>query len=239
MIIKNIVPRVTGEGSLGTSTKKWAAVYANDIPLIDTKLADYTTTSDLTTLLAAKLDSADVVDYTSGTGINVANDHSINLTASGVTAGNYGPSADVSGANGTTVSIPQITIDTYGRVTSITNRTLTNSDTNSITGVKGSAESTYRTGNVEITAANLGISSDTTTGGTQNSSAYPTSGALYNTTQTLQREIDLIPSFSEVQRSTAYEVGDMASVLSLEDGLYLQCIEAGTTAETEPTEYSS
>ncbi len=54
------------------------------------------------------------------------------LATSGVTAGSYGPSANVSGTNGTTISVPYITVDSYGRVTSISNKTYTsvNTDTN-------------------------------------------------------------------------------------------------------------
>lgn len=47
------------------------------------------------------------------------------LANSGVTAGTYGPSANVTGDNNSTVSIPQITVDAKGRVTSVVNRTLT------------------------------------------------------------------------------------------------------------------
>jgi hypothetical protein len=47
------------------------------------------------------------------------------LAKSGVTAGTYGPSANVTGNNNSTVSIPQITVDAKGRVTSVVNRTLT------------------------------------------------------------------------------------------------------------------
>lgn len=42
------------------------------------------------------------------------------------TAGTYGPTANVTGTEGTTIKIPQITTDAYGRVTSVTERTLTN-----------------------------------------------------------------------------------------------------------------
>lgn len=49
---------------------------------------------------------------------------------SGVTAGTYGPSANVTGTEGTTISVPQITVNATGHVTSVTNRTLTNKDTN-------------------------------------------------------------------------------------------------------------
>jgi hypothetical protein len=47
------------------------------------------------------------------------------LVNSGVTAGTYGPSADVTGNNNATISVPEITVDAKGRVTSVTNRTLT------------------------------------------------------------------------------------------------------------------
>ena len=47
------------------------------------------------------------------------------LANSGVTAGTYGPDADVTGNNNATISVPEITVDSKGRVTSVTNRTLT------------------------------------------------------------------------------------------------------------------
>lgn len=54
------------------------------------------------------------------------------LSDSGVTNGTYGPTENVNGTNGTTISVPQITVDAKGRVTSIVNRTYTsvNTDTN-------------------------------------------------------------------------------------------------------------
>ena len=52
------------------------------------------------------------------------------LPASGVTAGSYGPTANVTGTNNATINIPQITVDAYGRVTSVTNRVYTSKDTN-------------------------------------------------------------------------------------------------------------
>ena len=54
------------------------------------------------------------------------------ISESGVIAGTYGPSANVTGNNQVSVEIPQITVDEYGRVTSVTNRTYTsvNTDTN-------------------------------------------------------------------------------------------------------------
>ena len=54
------------------------------------------------------------------------------LSDSGVTNGTYGPTENVNGTNGATISVPQITVDAKGRVTSIVNRTYTsvNTDTN-------------------------------------------------------------------------------------------------------------
>lgn len=51
------------------------------------------------------------------------------LATSGVTAGSYGPTADVTGTNNTTITVPQITVDNKGRVTSVVNRTYTSKDT--------------------------------------------------------------------------------------------------------------
>jgi len=47
------------------------------------------------------------------------------LAASGVGSGSYGPTANVSGYTGNSIKVPQITVDTYGRVTGLTNRTFT------------------------------------------------------------------------------------------------------------------
>lgn len=67
--------------------------------------------------------------YSAGTGLSLSGT-TFSLATSGVTAGSYGPTANVSGTNNTTINIPQITVDAYGRVTSVTNRVLTNKDTN-------------------------------------------------------------------------------------------------------------
>lgn len=52
------------------------------------------------------------------------------LPTSGVTAGSYGPTANVTGTDNTTINVPQITVDAYGRVTSVVNRVYTSKDTN-------------------------------------------------------------------------------------------------------------
>ena len=44
-------------------------------------------------------------------------------------AGTYGPTANVTGTDGTTIKIPQITVNSFGDITGVTERTLTNKNT--------------------------------------------------------------------------------------------------------------
>lgn len=92
-----------------------------------------------------------------GTGISVAAD-AISLAASGVTAGSYGPTANVTGSNNATINVPQITVDTYGRVTSVTNRVYTSVNTDTNTNVTQAAAITTN-GNYPLL---LGYSTATT-----------------------------------------------------------------------------
>ena len=78
--------------------------------------------------LVGDIDTNSDITYSAGAGLSLSGT-TFSLEDSGVSAGSYGPSADVSGTNGATVNIPQITVDDYGRVTSVTNRVLTNRDT--------------------------------------------------------------------------------------------------------------
>ena len=73
--------------------------------------------------------------YTAGTGLVLENNEfSID---SSLTAGSYGPSSDVTGNNGNTISVPQITVDENGLITEITQKTYTskNTDTHYTTGL--------------------------------------------------------------------------------------------------------
>lgn len=79
--------------------------------------------------LVGDIDTNTNTTYSAGTGLDLSGT-TFSLENSGVSAGSYGPTANVSGTNGTTVNIPQITVDAKGRVTSVTNRVLTNRDTN-------------------------------------------------------------------------------------------------------------
>ena len=92
------------------------------------------------------------------------------LSDSGVTNGTYGPTEDVNGSNGATISVPQITVDAKGRVTSIVNRTYTsvNTDTNTTysagTGLSLSG-TTFNHSNT-ITAGSVGTAQSPSHGGT-------------------------------------------------------------------------
>lgn len=58
-----------------------------------------------------------------------SSDLSIDLTDSTVVSGTYGPSADVVGAMGTTITVPRFTVDNKGRLTSAGQQTYTSVDT--------------------------------------------------------------------------------------------------------------
>ena len=49
--------------------------------------------------------------------------------ASGATAGSYGPSADVTGNDDVTINVPNITVDTNGHITSVSNKVYTSKNT--------------------------------------------------------------------------------------------------------------
>ena len=87
----------------------------------------YSSATQVNTALAGKVPTGRTITTASGLtgGGNLSTDRTIGLSATG-TAGTYGPTADVTGTEGTTIKIPQITTDAYGRVTSVTERTLTN-----------------------------------------------------------------------------------------------------------------
>jgi len=66
--------------------------------------------------------------YSAGTGLDL-NNGVFSLAISGASAGSYGPSADVTGNEGQTISVPYVTVDQYGRITGISNKTYTSKNT--------------------------------------------------------------------------------------------------------------
>lgn len=53
----------------------------------------------------------------------------LDVSASGVTVGSYGPTANVTGDDGNTIKVPEITVNSYGQVTSVTERVYTSKNT--------------------------------------------------------------------------------------------------------------
>lgn len=53
----------------------------------------------------------------------------LDVSASGVTAGSYGPTENVTGDDGNTIKVPEITVNSYGQVTSVTERVYTSKNT--------------------------------------------------------------------------------------------------------------
>ena len=102
----------TNLDALATNIGAISGISSSDITNWNSKTSNTGTVTKVST--ASGLTGGDIT--TSGT---------IGLAATG-TAGTYGPSADVTGTEGSTIVIPQITTDAYGRVTSVTERTLTN-----------------------------------------------------------------------------------------------------------------
>ena len=92
------------------------------------------------------------------------------LSNSGVTSGTYGPTGNVNGTNGATISVPQITVDAKGRVTSIVNRTYTsvNTDTNTTysAGAGLTLSGTQFKHSNSITAGSVGTAQSPSHGGT-------------------------------------------------------------------------
>lgn len=115
-----------------------------------------------------------------GAGINVTAD-AVSLATSGVTAGSYGPTSDVSGANGNTIKIPQVTVDEYGRVTGVTERTYTsvNTDNNTDTKVTQTVRTTDGEFPVLLRGTSAGTSTTTTTASFATGiTANPSTGAF-------------------------------------------------------------
>jgi len=134
-------------------------------------------TSDTTnkTITIAATDTT----YTAGTYLNLSGTQ-FSHKNSGATAGTYGPSADVSGSNGATISVPQIKVDAQGHITEISNKTFTAVDhtytvnngsfaiktkVGSNAAVSVGSTSANASGNTDVTfiqGTNVSLTSDTT-----------------------------------------------------------------------------
>lgn len=91
------------------------------------------------------------------------------------TAGTYGPSANVTGNEGNTIKVPQITTDGKGRVTAVTERTLTCKNT-TYSNASASAAGLVSTGTQ--TFAGVKTFNDTTASSSTSTGAVKISGGL-------------------------------------------------------------
>ena len=106
-------------------------------------MATYTTNLNLkkpagtdSALIGDINDNMDLIDeavaarhiLTAGTGIDLTGD-AISIDDTAVTAGTYGPSADVTGTEGTTIKVPEFTVNGQGQITGVNERTYTSKDT--------------------------------------------------------------------------------------------------------------
>ena len=90
-----------------------------------------------------------------GDGLEISNDN-VKLKALHNTNKTYGPTTDVTGTDAETIKVPEITVDIYGRVTNVSERTYTSVDTNThyTTRLKVGASDTATT-NAEATNGNV------------------------------------------------------------------------------------
>lgn len=89
--------------------------------------------SDGTTTITADT-TDDTLTVAAGSGASIALDSTndkliISHSDTSTLSGAYGPTANVTGSNNATIVVPQITVDGFGHVTGVTNRTYTSKDT--------------------------------------------------------------------------------------------------------------
>lgn len=115
------------------------------------------------------------------------------LPTSGVTAGSYGPSANASPAHSGTFSVPYVTIDTYGRVTAASTKTITLPSDNDTKNTAGSTDTSSKIFLIGATsqAANPQTYSD--------NEVYVTSGVL----QTKNTQATAVIAANTANSSTA------------------------------------
>ena len=195
-----ITPSSTNTRNTGSSSKLFKTLYANTLSngSASINIADIANKSSIPTVnngaltinvgATAKTFTAnsstnttvDIPLYTSGTGISVAssgNSRAISLTNTGVSASTYG-NTSASIAHGSGFTIPRITVDAQGRITSASNSTITlpaNTDTKNTAGATNSDSKLFLIG-ATSQSANPQTYSD--------SEVYTTNGTL--TTKTIQ-----------------------------------------------------
>ena len=106
--------------------------------LIPSKTSELTNDSGFTT------NTGTITEVSAGSGLTgggTSGSVSLSLETSGVTAGSFGPTANVSGAN--PIYVPRLTVDTYGRITSITSKTYTGTANNQVSQYSTTTSANY------------------------------------------------------------------------------------------------
>lgn len=156
------------------------------------------------------------------------------LADSGVTAGTYGPSADVTGSNNATILVPEITVDAKGRVTAVNNRTYTSVNTDSDKKVYQyykSDDNVYRL----LFSNNAGNTATSNVGAVYsglNNSFYvnPSTGALY-ATKLYSNGVEVLTSHQSLSNyvtlNTAQEITNTKTFKDATTVRKLTSVEAG------------
>ena len=138
----------TINSSISSITSDISTINSN-INSINTSLSGKTTLNEVKNNINTMVVSGTLTTSTQPEGVGV------DLKSGIITAGSYGPTADVTaGSSGASIVVPQITVDTYGRVTNIAHRSLkVDNYVKSIT--TGTGTIVYTTANGETSIVNI------------------------------------------------------------------------------------
>lgn len=131
------------------SVKSDISTINSNINSINTSLSGKTSLNEVKNNINNMVVSGTLTTSTQPEGVGV------DLRSGIITAGSYGPTSDVTaGSSGASIVVPQITVDTYGRVTNITHRSL--KVDNYVKSINtGTGTITYTTANGETNIVNI------------------------------------------------------------------------------------
>ena len=173
-------------GSKGSPGDPGTSVTITSVSQIDNAGGTSTVTFSDGKTLSIKNGTGTVTSVATGTGLTggpITSTGTISLATSGVTAASYGPSANASPAHSGTFSVPYITVDTYGRITSAATKTITlPASGNTDEKVKCTSATTTKSYLLGVTASS--VSSGTAYGANYDTGVYldTTAGRLTATT---------------------------------------------------------